>query len=165
MGRAFSQKCPIEVLNLDGSTIQLCHLDMMLFETPALTELHLSNCVGLVDEKKYVVSLICKLKNLKVLRFQRTTYLQPCEVLQINAACPELVKFTFSPVWKRVRNQTNQWVKIYETESSTKWGPDFNCMVRRIKYSYMSERFYSLYNNGPEWALTDTDSESELDTD
>ena len=70
-------------------------------DTPQLTELHLSNFVGLADETKPVISLISKLKGLRVLRFQCTTYLQ-----RNKCSKPRVSKIRISPVWKRVRNQT-----------------------------------------------------------
>ena len=83
----------------------------MLLDTPFLTEIHLTNCVGLVDDSRPLVSIFTQLKELKTLRIQRTTYLQPDEVVQIINTCCHLTWFAFTPVWKRIRKSTNEWIQ------------------------------------------------------
>ena len=156
-------KCPIEIIELDYARLKIVEMNMLL-DTPFLTEIHLTNCVGLVDDSRTLVSMFTQLKELRTLRIQRTTYLQPDEVVQIISTCCHLTWFAFTPVWKRVRNSTNQWIQVFNSKPDI-WGPDFRCLFLRIKHSYMSDLFYSMYKDAPEWARTDRPAESESETD
>ena len=159
--------CPLEKINIASSKLTIMHLESMTLGLPMLTELKLKNCVGLRDQNitRDIVDLISRLSNLRVLDIESTTFLQPGEACRINWKCHNLTQFWFSPVWKRIRgghaNPTNIWVEIYESEPQSKWGPDFGAVYMRVKHNYYSAAFLKLYNDGPEWALTDSESESD----
>lgn len=79
---------PLKTPDLDNGRLTVNELKGFLEGAPLLQMLYLNNCKGIMNDTKAIISSITKLKDLQVLDLQRTAFVQPSEVMDINTHSP-----------------------------------------------------------------------------
>ena len=144
-------------LDLTGIKISLANLQQPQSQLLSLKFFKIKENKELVNETTSVLKLLSGLANLVYIDFEGTAYLKPSEVLYVISSCPFLKTFYFSPAWRR---NFREWTDIYEN-AGVEWGEEFHDLYRRVKYGFVSQRFLDMSYSAPEWALSDSASESD----
>jgi hypothetical protein len=76
-------------------------------------------------------------------------YLYPEQVLTILNCCTFLLTLHFNPAWKR---DSFLWINLYVKYRDILSGSDFKALYCRLKYSFTSEDFLTLFDYASQWA-------------